>query len=407
MWAAELRSTPDNAYGGNSDADNHTVMLKMVQLKSAPSKNRRIDGRNSPIFENKMIVIVKNTAIIRRPDRTNCFSQELQMMNRSIIAAVSLATFAAVTAANGATIAAWNYNNNLTVPELMAVTTDNAVGTPTMTSQFAGNSFGGSVIGAVAGDAAGQAYSPQQNVGGATGGANQNGFSMTYSINLTGYTAPTLTYASQRTSTGFTTQQWAYSTDGGANFTNLGSGVTGLPTAFALQTVDFSGITLLANNPLAQFRMTLTGATAAAGNNRIDNTVFSGNVFVPPNVAPIVVDPAPQAVVFGSVVSNGAPFSATIGATDINLADILSLAVTPTAGISNIVITGGGTSPTNFTVTGTVDYSLNGTTVLVPYTVSDGAGGSTGGNITLVITPEPATLGALAGVGTLLLRRRK
>ena len=126
-----------------------------------------------------------------------------------------------------------------------------------------------------------------------------------------------------------------------------------------------------------------------------------------PNVVPVIAPVPDTNVVFGSIVSNGAPFSVTVNATDADSADILALAVGSVPGITGVTVVGGSTSPASFTVTGTVNYSLNGTTVVVPVSVSDGAGGHTvNGAFRLVVTPEPASL-SLIGLGGLLLGRRR
>lgn len=159
------------------------------------------------------------------------------------------------------------------------------------------------------------------------------------------------------------------------------------------------------------FRIYGYGAGSAAGSYRLENATvgglnIDGSTFVL-NTSPVAVS-LPAAVTFGSVVSGGAPFSATVTATDLNLTDVLSLSLgsIPT-GITAVSVSGGGTSPATFTVSGLVDYSLNGQTVFIPYTVADGAGGTATGNISLVVTPEPAALCALGSVASLLLRRRK
>lgn len=111
-------------------------------------------------------------------------------------------------------------------------------------------------------------------------------------------------------------------------------------------------------------------------------------------------------VVFGSTVSEGAPFSVTIHASDADGGDLLHLAAGALPpGISNLQIspaTSG--SPASFTVTGVVDYSLNGLTVVVPITVTDSFGLNATGNFLLVVTPEPASVGAV-GACLLFVRR--
>jgi hypothetical protein len=153
---------------------------------------------------------------------------------------------------------------------------------------------------------------------------------------------------------------------------------------------------------------TIVANLAGESGAGVDYTFAFGTV-PPTNTPPVVLPTAPTPVVFGPVVSNGAPFSVTINTTDVNAADVLSLTLGALpAGITGTAVAGGGTSPESFTVTGNVAYSLNGTTVTIPFTVSDGAGGTTAGSFQLVVTPEPASLAALAGAAGLgLIRRRK
>ncbi len=193
------------------------------------------------------------------------------------------------------------------------------------------------------------------------------------------------------------------------------------PNAYAAGRTSFSGA--IAN----------TGTTNASGAgfeiSRIflpagQSGVFSGNIGgdlgtkVPFSVnlvsgggnLPPVLNPATQTVnvVFGQIVTNGANFTATVQVTDPNVADTLTLAFgTPIPGsVSNLQIAGAtGTSPRTFTVSGTVNYSANGTDVVIPIVANDGAA-TTNGSITLHVTPEPASLG-LIGLSTLLLGRRR
>jgi hypothetical protein len=125
---------------------------------------------------------------------------------------------------------------------------------------------------------------------------------------------------------------------------------------------------------------------------------------------PLILPVPPTPVVFGSNVGSGKTFSVTVHVTDPDAADILSLALgTLPAGVTNTLVSGGGVSPQGFTITGTVSYSLNKTTVTIPFNVTDGVGGHTvPGSFDLVVTPEPASLTALGGTAlTGLVRRRK
>lgn len=129
--------------------------------------------------------------------------------------------------------------------------------------------LGGSSINARLGDAAGQSLTLQ----GGTGNVN-NGRNLTLSLSTLGYTNIIVTFASQGTSTGFTSNQFQYSLDG-ITFVDFGSPyVPG--TSFALFTFDLSSIGGLNDNPNAAFRIVFNGATSASGNNRIDNLVVDG-----------------------------------------------------------------------------------------------------------------------------------
>ena len=113
-----------------------------------------------------------------------------------------------------------------------------------------------------------------------------NGKSMVFAFSMSGYAGLSISYATQRTSTGFTSQVLEYSTDGvnwqliGAN-TSIQSSFSALPSPGGVTTV-FSGITGLDGSAVAYVRMTLTGATSSSGNNRFDNFVFSADVVPAP-----------------------------------------------------------------------------------------------------------------------------
>ncbi len=93
-----------------------------------------------------------------------------------------------------------------------------------------------------------------------------NGKFMVFKFSMTGYQNLVITYATQRTTTGFNSQTWEYSTDG-SSWSSIQS-VTP-PASFAVQTL--STVTGMNNATNAYLRVTFTGATAAAGNNRLDN----------------------------------------------------------------------------------------------------------------------------------------
>ncbi|MDQ3473459.1 MAG: PEP-CTERM sorting domain-containing protein [Acidobacteriota bacterium] len=135
--------------------------------------------------------------------------------------------------------------------------------------------LGGSSINARLGDVAGQSVTLQ----GGTGNAN-NGRHLNLSLSTLGYTNIIITFASQGTATGFTSNQFQYSLDG---VTFIDFGAPYVPTtSFALFTFDLSTIAGLNGNPNAAFRIVFNGATSASGNNRIDNIVVEGTAITEP-----------------------------------------------------------------------------------------------------------------------------
>ena len=128
-----------------------------------------------------------------------------------------------------------------------------------------------------------------------------NGKAITFLVDMTGYSNLVISYATQKTGTGFSTQTWEYSTNGTS--WNAIQVVSSIPTSFATQTL--STVTGLNNVSTAYVRLTLTGATAAAGNNRIDNIQFNASVAA----APVVTSNSASGAV-------GTPFSYFISATN-------------------------------------------------------------------------------------------
>jgi hypothetical protein len=142
--------------------------------------------------------------------------------------------------------------------------------------------FTGTTINAQGGDSAGQALALQGGAGNINNGAH-----LTFAATTTGFENIIISFATQRTATGFNSNQFQYSTDG-VTFVNFGSPYVP-PASFALQTFDLSAITGLDHNPLAAFRILFNGATNAAGNNRIDNLIIAGDLAAVPAPAGNVV----------------------------------------------------------------------------------------------------------------------
>ena len=98
-----------------------------------------------------------------------------------------------------------------------------------------------------------------------------NGKYMVFAINMSGKNSLTISYDAQKTATGFSSQIWEYSNDG-TNWTNSET-VTTTTTTFASKTL--ATVTALNGYSNAFVRLSLTGATASSGNNRLDNIAFN------------------------------------------------------------------------------------------------------------------------------------
>lgn len=143
--------------------------------------------------------------------------------------------------------------------------------------------FSGSTVNLLAPSGSGGALAIQNG----TNGLN-NGNWIQFKISTTGYgSALALTYASQRTGTGFNNQAISFSTDG-VNFTFLVN-QNAIPSAFGLQTVNFGAADVYGKADL-YVRFTFTGGstTSAAGNNRIDNVQFNAEAIPAPGSVALI-----------------------------------------------------------------------------------------------------------------------
>ena len=190
-------------------------------------------------------------------------------------------------AAQADEIALWNFNdagasgtNSPANTALLFAVDRVAPGrTATMSSDFAATSitnFAGTTVNAQMGDPAGQALALQ---GGAGTPPVNNGRNLTWSVSTVGYSSIMVSFASQRTATGFNSNQFQYSLNG-TTYNNFLAPYDP-PTSFDLISFDLSSITGLNNNPLASFRIVFNGATSSTGNNRIDNLLVAGNPLAP------------------------------------------------------------------------------------------------------------------------------
>lgn len=180
-------------------------------------------------------------------------------------------------------IAYWNFND----PDNPAATSGTGTlnvtqGSGTLT--WSGNPdnlvyFGGTVTNMQEGDDRGVAVALRNG----TNGEN-NGSFLEFTLDLTGLEDLVLTFAAQRTNTGFTTATPSYAVGAGP-FTTLATipefessmGTTSENTD-AIRTVDFSSANAeIAGQSDVRIRITLDGGdtSQAAGNNRFDNVTFT------------------------------------------------------------------------------------------------------------------------------------
>lgn len=171
-------------------------------------------------------------------------------------------------------LAYWAFNDGGTNPSAWPppIDADEGDGSITHTFVVAGSSghssFAGTTINAQPDYASGGSFVPQ--------GDFNNGNHFTASFSTEGFEDVVLSYATQRTNTGFTTQTITYSVDGGATFEPVAV-VTEIANSFELKEIDLPSGANDQSEVLVRF--TLTGATATGGNNRFDNfMLFGGSI---------------------------------------------------------------------------------------------------------------------------------
>ena len=149
-----------------------------------------------------------------------------------------------VSMGKGALIADWNFNGQTTGTAPTPIAADHGSGSLDLSHIFSssdaviGGTSSGTSVNKVAGDTNGKDL---QFASSGTGGANENGKFLIFSLSTSGYQGLVLTYAAEQTGNAFTAQNWSYSTDGGANYTSFAS-INPSAGSYATATVDFSSI---------------------------------------------------------------------------------------------------------------------------------------------------------------------
>ena len=103
-------------------------------------------------------------------------------------------------------------------------------------------------------------------------GSGANGKSVSFKFSMAAFQGVTLSYATRTsgTSTGFNTQQWAYSTNG-TDWTDI-EALGPFTTSFAVKTL--AALNALDGAADAYLKCTFTGATTTTSNNRLDNVLL-------------------------------------------------------------------------------------------------------------------------------------
>jgi hypothetical protein len=206
-------------------------------------------------------------------------------------------------AANAATLSYYSFNNstagtggnlgtlNSTDPDVK----DASVTSTSLTNTFAAANFGtfsGTIVNRLDSTyGSGGSLALQNGANGANNGKYvQFGIGSTTSK----FSKLVLSFASQRTGTGFNSNQLSYSTDG-VSFVDFGSAYSPA-SSFAsagpnvVQTFDLSSVSALSGVSTVYLRLTFSGATltSSSGNNRIDNLIIAGDVQAVPEPASMV-----------------------------------------------------------------------------------------------------------------------
>ncbi len=170
----------------------------------------------------------------------------------------------------------WNFNDN--VPESntnwdqpIASQIGNGQITYTFSQAY---SFVGTTINGIDGEVNGGSFAPR----GGDGLVN-NGRYFTIAAPTTGFGDIELSYATRRTSTGFTTQEIQYTIDGTTWLTHETVDISDFSNDWLVSQViwvDFSAISGVSDNPDFAIRVVLDGASGSTGNNRFDNIQVNG-----------------------------------------------------------------------------------------------------------------------------------
>jgi len=101
-----------------------------------------------------------------------------------------------------------------------------------------------------------------------------NGKFVVFRFSMVGLSNLIVSYATQKTATGFSSQIWEYSSNG--TDWSAAQTINMIPSSFAVITLN--AITGLNNTATAYLRLSGTGASSTSGNNRLDNIQLNASI---------------------------------------------------------------------------------------------------------------------------------
>ena len=196
--------------------------------------------------------------------------------------------FAGACGCRSALIAGWNFNSQTTGTATTTLAGEHG-GTLDLSHIYSasdaviGSATSGTSVNELSGDIVGKDF---EFCSSGTGGANENGKCLIFSLSMSGYQNLVLTYATEKTGSAFTNQNWSYSIDGGANYIQFATISPPVGTSsYATATVDFSPASVLNNASSVLFELTVSGAIGATGSDHFDNIQFNADLSSVPEPA--------------------------------------------------------------------------------------------------------------------------
>ncbi len=231
--------------------------------------------------------------------------------------------------------------------------------------------------------------------------SSANGKTVVFRFSMSGRKDLVVSYATQRSGTGFTTHLWETSPDG----SNWTAAETKTITATSFAATTLTTITRLDNASTAYLRLTVTGATNATGNNRLDNIQLNATAAATTPTVSVSGTLAAVNTTYGT--ASSAPTSFTVSGSNLNE----GILINPPSGYE-ISQTEGGVSGYAATqtvgaagtvATKTIYVRLRATTAVGSYSgnVTCNSAGSAGATVATVassVGKKQLTISGLVGV---------